>query len=372
MTQPTVDLQMLATLELLHYCKRFQDTLFAFFFKSSSDCSAVLMDLRVLMSAQIRQVIFCEADSELHNTLTNWNRSGDKFSVVEIAASDLLTAELSDQIRSEIMAGNAPFVAITDMPANTATRQLVEANVINCAVSLGAEKIFFPGSAPGLVVNGKCRSYPSAQEVREVLASGADINIPAERLKFLTEQQEVHGVDLVLVEARRGAIYQEVFTHAGSGTLFTREYPNILRSAHERDVRDIMALMQPYIAEGSLKRVREDELLGMIPSFMVYAVNDQIVAAAALIDYGDACELGKLCTLPRFQARGRARALVRALLDEARKQGKKSVFALTVQAHVGEFFERIGFKEAARETLPESWKAGYDFSRPSRAYRYNL
>ena len=110
----------------------------------------------------------------------------------------------------------------------------------------------------------------------------------------------------------------------------------------------------------------------MIRSFMVYSVNDQIIAAAALIEYGDAYELGKLCTLPRFQARGRARALVRALLDKARQDGKKSVFALTVQPYVGEFFERIGFKSVERESLPESWRSGYDFSRPSRAYSYSL
>lgn len=168
------------------------------------------------------------------------------------------------------------------------------------------------------------------------------------------------------------AIYEEVFTHAGSGTLFTREYPNILRRARESDVRDIFALMQPYFVEGSLKRVSEEELLEILPSFMVYSVNEQIVAAAALIEYGDSCELGKLCTLPRYQARGRARALVRELLKEAKKRGKRSVFALAVQPYAAEFFERLGFIATERESLPASWQAGYDFSRPSSAFEYSL
>ncbi len=82
--------------------------------------------------------------------------------------------------------------------------------------------------------------------------------------------------------------------------------------------------------------------------------------------------MGKLCTLPRYQARGRARELVRAILDKARQDGKRAVFALTVQDYVAEFFERLGFRQVPRESLPPSWQAGYDFSRPSRAFLHSL
>jgi amino-acid N-acetyltransferase len=216
------------------------------------------------------------------------------------------------------------------------------------------------------------KSYPTIQAIREALASKAVFNIPRETVEFFVDKLEQYGVDLVLVEARRGTVFEEIFTHAGSGTLFTREYPNILRAATESDVRDIMAIMQPYIAEGSLKQITEDDLLGTIQNYMVYSVNQQIVCAAALLDYGNACELAKLCTLPRYQARGRARALVRALLDEAELRGKSAVFALTVHDYVGEFFERLGFIAVPREQLPQQWQEGYDFSRPSKDYLYDL
>ena len=91
-------------------------------------------------------------------------------------------------------------------------------------------------------------------------------------------------------------------------------------------MRDIMAMMQPYVEEGSIKAVSEDTLLKSIPNFTVYSVNDQIVAAATLIDHGDCYELGKLCTLPRYQARGRARDLVKALQEKTRVDGKRGVF----------------------------------------------
>jgi N-acetylglutamate synthase-like GNAT family acetyltransferase len=363
---------MLSALEFLHYCRRFQDSVFSLYFEDSSHCAAVLMDLRILMAARIRQVVFCVADEALTETLESWNRAGDRFSVLEATREDLRNAAFMARLREELASGRAPLVKLRDLPESSLDRQEVERDIIQCAVELGTKKIFFPGSEPGLLINGKCQSYPAIEQVRQALADKAVLNISPERVRFLINQQEQHEIDIVLIEARRGAIYEEVFTHAGAGTLFTCEYPNILRPATEADVRDIMALMQPYISDGSLKVLSEDDLLSIIRHFMVYSVNDQIVAAASLVDFGDCCELAKLCTLPRFQARGRARALVRALLEEAQKRGKRGVFALTVQPYVGEFFERLGFRSVAREDLPEAWKIGYDFSRPSRAYRYSF
>ena len=376
-SQATIDTQMLSALELLHYCKRFQDTLFAFCFENSAQCTAVLMDLRVLLAARIRQVIFCAADPDLTEAVETWNRAGDRFAIVVARTSELGEPAFIERVRSELDLGKAALVMLEDYSSFTASQDFnainaVQSAVVQCAVDLGARKIFFPGEDAGLVISGKFRAYPSVQEVKKALAEEAEISIPRERLEFLLAQQELHNIDVVVVEARRGSIYEEVFTHAGSGTLFTCEYPNVLRNANESDVRDIMAIMQPYINDGSLKALSEEELLSMVRGFFVYSVNDQIIAAATLVDYGDCCEISKLCTLPRFQARGRARALVRALIDQARERGKVYVFALTVNAYVGDFFEKLGFKLIEREALPDKWRMGYDMSRASRAYFYML
>ncbi len=364
----TVDAQMLSTLELLHYCQRFRDTLFAFVFERSRYCEDLLMDLRVLHAAGIRQVLFCAADTELVKKLGRWNRSGYKFLVLEGTQSSLRTAAFIGRLQTELRAGNVPLVTLSDYPADEPGQLEMGRAIMHCAVALGARKAFFPGEAPGLILNGRFRSYPGLQEIREA----REANLSPERLAFILEQQEEHLVDLVLLPARRGAIFEEVFTHSGAGTLFAQDYTNVLRAASETDVRDIIALMQPYVDEGTLKPVSEEELLEMIRSFMVYSVNGQIVAAGALLDYEDCCEVGKLCTLPRYQARGRARDLVRALQEEAALRGKRAVFALTVSPKVAEFFEKLGFREVPRETLPESWQASYDFSRPSRAFWSSL
>jgi N-acetylglutamate synthase-like GNAT family acetyltransferase len=369
---PLIDSQILSTLELLHYCRRFQDVLFAFSFRDPAHCSTLLMDLRVVLAARIRQVIFSPGDVELEHTFATWRTAGDRLTVIHARVDELKSVSFLDRLRTILKQGDAPLVSLQDFPTESLERRAVEKAIVECSVALGASKMFFPGEVERLAINGVFKSYPSNQDVHQAIADQAELNISPRRLQFLIEQQEQHGIDVVLVGARRGAVFEEVFTHAGSGTLFTREYPNILRQAEASDVRDIMAIMQPYVSEGFLKPVTEEELLGIIRTFTVYSVNGQIVCAAALRDFGEASELVKLCTLPRYQARGRARALVRALLEEARSHGKESVFALTVQGYVGDFFERLGFVPVDRAELPEAWKAGYDFSRSSRAYLYRL
>ena len=365
-----IDAQMLQTLELLHYCRRFSDKLFAFVFERSEYCEELLVDLRVLHAAQIRQALFCVHDSELLTKLELWNRSGHMFLVLEASLSDLKTAAFIGKLQRCLGDGHLPLVALRDFPVEEEARLLADETIMHCAVCLGAVKVFFPGAQAGLQLEGRLRSYPTAQELSDAIEEGKPANMSVQQLRFLAEQQQLHAVDMVIVQAKRGAIFREVFTHSGSGTLLTQEYPNILRPARETDVRDIMAMMQPYIDSGSIKPVSEESLLRSIPSFTVYSVNDQIVAAAALIPHDDCYELAKLCTLPRYQARGRARDLVRALQIQARNEGKRALFALTVSDFVGDFFERLGFMAVERESLPQAWKASYDFSRPSRAYWY--
>ncbi len=361
-----VEAQMLSTLEVLHYCERFRGKLFSFFFERAEDARELLTDLRVMHAARIRQILFTPADEELERRLELWNRAGSNFRVIRAEPFQLRTAAFIGQLHKELAEQAVPVITLPH------TSQELERAVMHCCVALGAEKVFFPGAVGRLVLGGKPRSYPTASELRQALEEGVELNLSRERALFLLEQQDQYPIEIVLVEARAGASYEEVFTHSGSGTLFTRDYPNELRQATEEDVRDIVAMMAPYVQEGSLRPVSEQQLLELIPSFLIYSVNGQIVAAAAVLDYTDSYEIGKLCTLPRYQARGRARDLVRAVLNRARDQGKTFVFALTIHDYVGQFFERLGFHEVDRAVLPEQWRQSYDLSRPSRAYRHLL
>jgi N-acetylglutamate synthase-like GNAT family acetyltransferase len=368
----TIDTQLLSALELLHYSRRFRDSLFVFAYRDPSHCSELLTDLRIIRAAGIRQVVFCRPDEHLEAQFEVWNKSGETFSVISTTLAELRDGSAIPILTAELEKGVAPVVVLDPHPASLGAWIELEGLIVQCAATLNASKVFFPMAVKGLEIDEKFRSYPTMELLRQAISEKSTFNLPVEQVVALVNAQERFEIDLVIVEARRGSVYEEVFTHGGSGTLLTQEYPNIMRQAVESDVRDIMALMMPYISEGSLKAMSEDEVLSSIRSFSVYSVNSQLVAAAALIPYDDCVELAKLCTLPRYQARGRARALVRELIVHAKEQGKRAVFALTVQSYVGDFFERLGFVPVPREDLPASWKATYDFSRPSKAFLYDL
>jgi N-acetylglutamate synthase-like GNAT family acetyltransferase len=366
-----IDSRMLSALELLHYSQKFSGQLFAFFFDSSDDCEDLLTDLRVLHAASIRQALFCAADDTLLRKLDLWNRTGHKFLVQEVQDGELMSASFIGGIQRSLSAGHLPLIVLPSFPRDPRKQLEVKSQVIHCSVALGATKVFFPGPDADFRLGGRALSCPSSKQLDHALAHPEQTNLSPDQLEFFVGQQRLHRVEIVTVESKRGSIFREVFTHSGSGTLFTSEFPNVLRTAEESDVMDILAIMQPYVRAGTLKKLTEDELLSSIRSFTVYTVNDQIVALAALIDYEDCYELAKLCTLPRYQARGRARNLVIELQKKCREAGKRGLFALTVNESVGEFFLQMGFESCRRESLPQSWQNDYDFDRPSQSFWYS-
>ncbi len=58
--------------------------------------------------------------------------------------------------------------------------------------------------------------------------------------------------------------------------------------------------------------------------------------------------------------------------EEARAQGKKFVFSLSIEPKMWQFFLGLGFVETDRATLPEEWQKGYDLSRESKGFRLDL
>ena len=166
-----IDAQMLQTLEILHYCQRFADKLFAFCFERSHYCEELLMDLRVLHAARIRQILFCAADPGLQGKLELWNRSGYKFLVLEADTDTLQTAAFIGRLQQELSDGNIPFVALTDFATAECDQILAQKAIMHCAVCLGAAKVFFPGEQPGCQLDGRLRSYPTSSELRGRLGS---------------------------------------------------------------------------------------------------------------------------------------------------------------------------------------------------------
>jgi amino-acid N-acetyltransferase len=175
-------------------------------------------------------------------------------------------------------------------------------------------------------------------------------------------------LEFSILNAERGSLFQEIFTHEGCGTLVTETYENIIRPAERKDILSIRRLLAPSVAQGHVLDIDEDEVARQVDSFYVYTINSSVVAAAVLKSHGKHSELGKFCTLPRFQGKGRARELAKYMIDAAKAAGQESVFALSTNPAMWKLFRSLEMKEVDRRTLPESWAANYDFSRPSKAF----
>lgn len=117
------------------------------------------------------------------------------------------------------------------------------------------------------------------------------------------------------------------------------------------DVPAIQRLIQHWAgATGDVLPRSEGEIYGTLRDFVVLRDEGRLLAAGALhIEWKDLAEVKSLVVDPSQQGRGLGRVVLEALLDEARRLGLRTVFALTTTPA---FFERVGFQQAAVSSFP--------------------
>ena len=377
----SMEAQMLNALEIFHYENRFRESVFVIALEQEVPLSNILTDLRVLQASDIRVILFCRDTPTLEAELHEWSLRGAKFRYFRHPINKDVTKTMNNVIRRELNADVIPVIALDqvaeDDPRKPFTSRAERAKsfalqALDTAQDFSARKIFFLSSFKGLEIDGKLKSHPSEDDIRGYLQGGQTINIGREQLAFIQEQFVDRGIEIALLEGASGILFQEIFTHRGKGTLFTEDYPNVIRRGELHDVTDISLLMKPSISSGAILPVSEDDIAAADESYFLFTVNGVIVAASRLVDYRESCELAKFSTLPRFQGKGRARKLALAMVEEARLRGKKYVFALSIEPKMWEFFQDLGFEPIEREALPSRWRSEYDFKRPSRAFRLEL
>jgi amino-acid N-acetyltransferase len=124
-----------------------------------------------------------------------------------------------------------------------------------------------------------------------------------------------------------------------------------LRPATLADVTGLEILMAPFVATGDLLPRSNYDLCRHIKEYMVAEAPDgAIVGSAGLKIYSTAlAEVGGLAVRDDQQGRGVGKALVEALLSDARALGLTEVFGLTRKPL---FFLRLGFRMAEKEEFP--------------------
>ncbi len=351
-----IDTAMLNALEMLHYAKRFRGQRFALVLGPAISFEAILMDIRLLDAAGIEATVFCNDSPALRSAVETATERGTNLRF----ASDLSRWPLSRPTAIQV---------IGLRPKETLLEYLESHGIFQVCEDAGVRKVFLVSEAEGLIVGGRLQSHPTTGELANILDNpeAYNLNIPLSLLSALCECLKASSLELVILGAMKGSLYQEIFTHQGCGTLFSQDYPNVIRKAVREDTHRISLLMKPAVEDRLVLPLSEDEIANSVEHYSVYTVNGEIVAAARLTEYGSMAEMGKFSTLPRFRGRGRAQELAVHLLEEARQQGREAVFALSTNPKMWEFFERLGFSHIDRSELPVEWARNYDFNRKSQA-----
>jgi len=238
------------------------------------------------------------------------------------------------------------------------------------AARLGVAKLVFLDAAGGLTrPDGRRISFVNLAEL-EPLARDPEHPHRA-LLKEIRAALEA-GIAAVNLCTAEG-LADELFTYAGSGTLFTRDRYLAVRRLTLDDYDAAHHLMDRGVEEGYLaprsEREREQVLAG---GFGAFVEGRHLAGIGALILHPDgrSGEIASLYTLTRFLGEGVGAELVSHALVQARPLGLERVFACTTQERVGAFFERLGFKPVDADELPAARWEGYDSARRARLRCY--
>ncbi len=248
--------------------------------------------------------------------------------------------------------------------------------VRNLVGRLGLAKLVWIDAGGGLRrADGECASFLDIEDLRRLLAPDGplrgDPRLPLWRqVEALLES----GISAVNVCDLAG-IDDELFTYAGSGTLFTRERYVSVRLLGVDDYDAAHDLLRRGLAEGYLAPRTPEQIDQVLASGFGAFVEDRHLAGigALLVRPGGRVgEIASLYTLTRFLGEGVGAHLVAFAARRARALDLDAVVACTTSDRVGSFFERQGFRSADLAEMPsEKWR-DYDPMRRDRVQCYRL
>ncbi len=241
------------------------------------------------------------------------------------------------------------------------------------AVALKAEKLLMFTDRLPADARGEPLAELTAREV-EALLRKKELGAQTRRALEHALRGLAAGVARVHLVTRRvwGATLLELFTHFGVGTMITADAVERLRAARIEDVRDIIALIEPLEADGTLVKRSRELLEREIGNFQVIEHDGAILGCAALYPFPQAksAEFACLAVASGNRDAGYGERLLKACEDRARALRIRRVFALTTRA--AHWFLSQGFKAADVSALPEERKSLYNWKRGSKVFLKRL
>jgi len=288
-----------------------------------------------------------------------------------------------------------PYNVLSDEIALSVSTALNAAKlfILSARNELRADNLNLPKkNRPSLIrrllrIAGEERSTPENPEIRpdgslvrltprqaeEIISSNSTINqryLRELKLALRASRAGVHRVHII--DGREeGAVLKELFSNLGIGTMiYTDEYDSI-RAFRSRDLPDILRLMEPLMQKNILIRRNPEQIQEKKNDYSVLEIDGSVRACGALHYWGESQgEIAAVATDPQYTDLGLGRKIVGFLVEKARKANMRRVFVLTTQTQ--DWFESLGFKEAALETLPKRKREVYDRSRKSKVFALEL
>jgi len=350
--------QMLDAIELFHYASKFRDSRFVIILSEESNFEKITDDIRALLAAELSICIVSTANQNLENIIERM-----KFRGLELEHF-FLKSDNDIFLNKPLPTSLKPCV----FSVHKENIELVKAG-IEIAKHWNAKRVIKLSESNGIKIKERIKSHLTSKELKTVIKNNSYTHLKKELLSVLHKACEEYGLEFSLLQCEKGNIFKELFTHIGSGTLISADYSSIVRRAENPDILSIYRLLRPNLGSGSILEISEDYFSENIDSFFVYLINDSIVAAAMLKEFGEHNELAKFCTLPRYQGKGKARILAEHIIEQSKQDRKRSVFSLSTVQTMWKLFESLGMKETPRENLPQEWRKDYDLSRPSKAFQ---
>lgn len=118
-----------------------------------------------------------------------------------------------------------------------------------------------------------------------------------------------------------------------------------------RDIPAMQQLVAPEVESGVILSRSNDEIATNIRSYFLALDGEKVVGFVALhIHSPNLAELRSMIIDPDYRGQNIGSTLVMNACEEGQRLGLKEVLALTYQQR---FFERLGFIEIPKETIPE-------------------
>lgn len=237
------------------------------------------------------------------------------------------------------------------------------------ALRLRCSKLVWADREGGLSrAGGERLSFVHLEELRGLLSTPSGTS--ARRAGLLREIETLLAAGLPAVNlCRLDGLGEELFTYAGSGTLFTRDRYVVVRPLGLDDFDAANDLIARGVEEGWLARRAPEAVDEVLASGFGAFVEDAHLAGigALLVDPAAGVgEISSMYTLTRFLGEGIGGHLVGYARQLAREQKLSYVYACTTSPRVVAFFERYGLRVVGPDAVPVTKWRGYDPERRSR------